>query len=90
MKRSAHKGPRDNIKYCGNCNPDLHPKYVRTIVDTIFKDTEPDTLVLINGCARECLTKSKAIQSVQKIISVNAREIVEKDGASNNRRNNGL
>jgi hypothetical protein len=79
MKKREHKLLMKNIKYCGNCNPDVHPKYIRPFVDEMFHGIDSDTVVLINGCVRGCLTKSKKIKSAKKIISVNAGEIVGKD-----------
>jgi hypothetical protein len=67
------------IKYCGNCNPDIHPKYIRHVVERIAAGTGSDTLVCVNGCTRECLTKSKDVYPGRTIMSLNAGELVTKN-----------
>jgi len=47
------------IRYCGNCNPDVHPRLVRAALDRISRDLDPDTVVAVNGCSRICITKGK-------------------------------
>ena len=64
------------IKYCGNCNPEVHPKHIRNIVEKIADEKGPDTLVLVNGCSRECLTKNMKDYADRKIMSLNAGELV--------------
>lgn len=69
------------IKYCGNCNPDVHPKYVKEAVKELFPKDEPETQVVINGCSRSCLSKSKAIKEAkEKIIIMSSRDIVRRKG----------
>ena len=66
-----------NIKFCGNCNPDIDPKHVRKAVDRLFIDAEQDTLIMIHGCTRACLTKARGAIGNKKIISLYAREVVQ-------------
>jgi hypothetical protein len=70
------RGALKKIKYCGNCNPEVHPKHIRKAVEKIAAEKGPDILVLVNGCSRECLTKSKEAYPNRKIMSLNAGELV--------------
>jgi hypothetical protein len=67
------------VKYCGNCNPDINPKYVRPIVERMAAGTGPETLIIVNGCSRECLTKSRDVYPGRTIMSLNAGELVTKN-----------
>jgi hypothetical protein len=69
----------NNIKYCGNCNPDIHPKYIRHIVERMAARTGPETLVCVNGCSRECLTKSKDVYPGRTIMLLNAGALIMKN-----------
>ena len=54
----------------------MHPKHIRTIVEKFAAGKGPDILVLVNGCSRECLTKSKDVYPSKTTISLNAGELV--------------
>ena len=49
METEEHVAAK-KIKYCGNCNPDIHPKYIRHIIERMAARTGPETLVIVNGC----------------------------------------
>jgi len=70
------RGALKKMKYCGNCKPEVHPRRIRSIVERIAAGKESDILVLVNGCSRECLTKSKNVYPDRIIVSVNAGELV--------------
>ncbi len=57
------------VKYCGNCNPQIDPRLVRKAVDETMETDSRN--ILVNGCARMCLTRKKGPGAV----SVNAWEI---------------
>jgi hypothetical protein len=68
------------IKYCGNCNPDAHPREVRTAAEALFKHGDSAALVLINGCTRVCLSKKgQKEQHAGRIIEVRGRDILRKE-----------
>ena len=64
METEEHVAAK-KIKYCGNCNPDIHPKYIRHIVERMAARTGPDTLVL---CKR--LYHGNALQKARMCIQV--------------------
>ncbi|MBP1745517.1 MAG: hypothetical protein H6Q54_132 [Deltaproteobacteria bacterium] len=78
MEEGKHTSAK-KIRYCGNCNPEVHPKHIRTIVEKIAAGKGSDILVLVNGCSRECLTKSKDVYPGKTTISLNAGELVTDD-----------
>jgi len=41
--------------------------------------TGPDTLVIVNGCSRECLTKSKDVYPGRTIMLLNAGALIMKN-----------
>jgi hypothetical protein len=78
METEGHVATK-KIKYCGNCNPDIHPKYIRHIIERMAARTGSDTLVIVNGCSRECLTKSKDVYPGRTIMLLNAGALIMKN-----------
>jgi hypothetical protein len=67
------------IKYCGNCNPDVHPRYVREALNRIFTERGDQGLVVaVNGCSRICITKGKVKNVPENAIIVGAGDVVKK------------
>jgi hypothetical protein len=64
-----------DVKFCGNCNPDVHPREVRRRLDEVLSRVEPGTEVLVNGCPRVCLVKDRALPFSSRRIAVYAREV---------------
>lgn len=77
MKKKC--GALEKIKYCGNCNPDVHPKHIRNAAEKIAVQKGSDILILVNGCSKECLTKSKDVYPGRIIMSLNAGEFMTND-----------
>jgi hypothetical protein len=75
METEGHVAAK-KIKYCGNCNPDIHPKHIRHIIERMAARTGPETLVCVNGCTRECLTKSKDVYPGRTIMLLNAGALI--------------
>ena len=70
-----------NVKYCGNCNPDVNPKKVKKALETLFTDIpREDISIMINGCSRACLTKRNSPKMGEgKKIFLSSREIIKKN-----------
>jgi hypothetical protein len=77
------RGALKKIKYCGNCNPEVHPKYIRHVVERMAARTGPETLVIVNGCSRECLAKSKDVYPGRTIMSLNVGDLISKNEEHN-------
>jgi hypothetical protein len=75
MEEARHTNVK-KIKYCGNCNPEVHPTYIRHVVESMAAGTGSETLVLVNGCSRECLSKSKEVYPGRTIMSLNAGQLI--------------
>ncbi|MCX5809146.1 MAG: hypothetical protein NTX36_07225 [Proteobacteria bacterium] len=69
-----------NIKYCGNCNPDVHPKDVKNALEALFTDIpREDISIMVNGCSRACLTKKNPVDNAKgKTIILSSREVVRR------------
>jgi hypothetical protein len=69
-----------NIKYCGNCNPDVNPKDVKKALEALFTNTpREDVSIMVNGCSRACLTKRKPVQKTEgKTIILSSQEVMKK------------
>ena len=63
------------IKYCGNCNPDVHPRRVREILERL-PDGPGETMVAVNGCSRVCISKGKIKGIPGDAIIIDARDLV--------------
>ncbi len=65
------------IRFCGNCNPDVHPKKVRAaLVEEAFEAIEE---ILVDGCSRACLSKKVlAEDKKEKVAVMTAKEIVRR------------
>jgi hypothetical protein len=68
-----------NIKYCGNCNPDVNPERVRPLVDRLAAEAEPGTLLVVNGCSRACLSKDGRSDTLDKVIILNSQEVLRRE-----------
>ncbi|MCX5817640.1 MAG: hypothetical protein NTX75_15620 [Proteobacteria bacterium] len=70
------------IKYCGNCNPDVHPKDVKNALEAFFTDIpREDISIMVNGCSRACLTKKNPVDNAKgKTIILSSREAVRRKG----------
>lgn len=68
------------IKYCGNCNPDIHPKDVKNALEALLADIpREDISIMVNGCSRACLTKNKLLQEAEgKTIILSSQEVLDK------------
>ena len=75
----ARQSSAKRIKYCGNCNPEIHPRRLRHIVERIAAATEHDILILVNGCSRECLSKGNDMSTGKTTVSLNASELAKDD-----------
>ena len=64
-----------DVKFCGNCNPDVHPREVKRRLDEVLAGVEPGTEVLVNGCPRVCLVKGRVQPLSSRRIAVYAREV---------------
>jgi hypothetical protein len=64
------------IKYCGNCNPDVHPRQVRQALDRLAAACGSDIVVAVNGCSRVCVSKGFVRDVPENAIIVNARDLV--------------
>ena len=63
------------VKFCGNCNPEVHPRYVKAALKDLLDESEDSPLLFVNGCSRACLTKGmKNLKGTSMIMS--AREVV--------------
>jgi hypothetical protein len=70
------------IKYCGNCNPDVHPKDVKNALEALFTDIpREDISIMVNGCSRACLTKKNPVDNAEgKTIVLSSQEVVRRRG----------
>jgi hypothetical protein len=67
------------IKYCGNCNPDVHPRYVREALIRAFAESgDRDVVVAVNGCSRICISKGKVKDVPENAIIVGAGDVVKR------------
>ena len=69
------------IKYCGNCNPDVHPNDVKHALEALFTDDIPreDISIMVNGCSRACLTKKNPVDNAEcKTIILSSQEVVRR------------
>lgn len=66
-----------NIKYCGNCNPDVHPRQVREVLERL-PEYAGDTVIAVNGCSRVCISKGKVGGIPEDAVIVDAGDLVEK------------
>jgi len=68
------------IRYCGNCNPDVHPEDVKKALEELFPDIPgEDISIMVNGCSRACLTKKGPAQKTKgKTIVLSSREAVRR------------
>jgi hypothetical protein len=65
------------VKFCGNCNPEVHPGRVKAALEELLADGDDSDLVLVNGCSRACLTKGmENVKGTPTIMS--ARDVVER------------
>ncbi len=69
-----------NIRYCGNCNPDVDPGEVRKVVERVFGGTDPETTIMVNGCSRICLTKKRIKGSPDRVVDLCGRDVMEEYG----------
>ena len=67
-----------NIKYCGNCNPDVHPRQVREILERLPDDLG-DTMIAVNGCSRVCISRGKVKGIPGDAVIIDARDLVGED-----------
>lgn len=67
------------IKYCGNCNPDVHPRYVQKALSRLFAESgNRDVVIAVNGCSRICVSKGKVKDIPENAIVVDAGDVVQK------------
>lgn len=67
------------VRFCGNCNPDVHPKKVKEILDE--KSPAEDGEMLVDGCTRACLSKKILKENNKNDFTVmSAKEIVRRHG----------
>jgi hypothetical protein len=79
VRKKGEDGGLD-IKHCGNCNPDAHPTDVRRAAEALFGDRDADGLLLVNGCARVCLSKSRSKERHEgRIIDRCGRDILREE-----------
>ena len=70
-----------NIKYCGNCNPDIHPKDVKKALEALLAVDIPRKYIsiMVNGCSRACLTKKNPANDAKgKTIIISSQEVLDK------------
>jgi hypothetical protein len=65
------------VKFCGNCNPDVHPRKVKEALAEEW--VQEDKEILVDGCSRACLSK-KALQGGKKdgVTVMTAKEIARR------------
>jgi hypothetical protein len=65
-----------NIRYCGNCNPDVHPGEVRKELEKLLRDDDCMS-ILVDGCSRACLSKGESVPGKQeKTVILRSREVM--------------
>ena len=69
------------IRYCGNCNPDVHPRRVRAALRRRFEEKDPDLVVAVNGCSRICITKGKVRDIPRGALIINAGDLKDREAA---------
>ncbi|MCX7698634.1 MAG: hypothetical protein N2114_04125 [Candidatus Goldbacteria bacterium] len=65
------------IKYCGNCNPEVDPKRIKKILQKITFDKDENLLICVNGCSRMCLAKKIKPDHIKKVIHMFSKEIMK-------------
>ena len=66
------------IKFCGNCNPDVDPRSVKKIIESTLLARTQDRILVVHGCSRECLSRTPFFkENKEDLIVLKACDVVK-------------